>query len=392
MKITQGFIKKLTPRDRRYSITDSNLEARVEPTGRISLNFLYWSADKRRRIPIVRLLNNKVSRDDAQAFDIKYQKLLTKRSQFGDIQSASEKGIKRRQEVSSQTLRHASEEYLKWYKENRLTFKNERLWHEKICNYLGNLDPREITAQDLQYVIDHCQGDRTDRTYKTTQHHVGKAIVRFWKWLKRKGYIDSREVALDLEKPKMRKRNRLYSDEELVAFTTAQGDDIPHPAIICAAYCPMRASELMRLNWDEFSGDRKNGGWQEVLVKSEAEEEHIVRFFLTPSFMKNVPSDSGYFFMGRHGRKVLLSNSLAESFRKRRERLDIGQHGDGVHTFRKNLGTWAQINGIPNEHWQSCLGHTVGGLTGTYGLYQYAEEKKDVWIRWSKHLDQLRKG
>jgi len=112
MKITQGFIKKLTPRDRRYSITDSNLEARVEPTGRISLNFLYMSADKRRRIPIVRLLNNKVSRDDAQAFDIKYQKLLTKRSQFGDIQSASEKGIKRRQEVSTQTLRHASEEYL----------------------------------------------------------------------------------------------------------------------------------------------------------------------------------------------------------------------------------------------------------------------------------------
>ena len=51
MKITQGFIKKLTPRDKRYSVTDSNLEARVEPTGRISLNFLYMSADKRRRIP-----------------------------------------------------------------------------------------------------------------------------------------------------------------------------------------------------------------------------------------------------------------------------------------------------------------------------------------------------
>ena len=36
------------------------------------------------------------------------------------------------------------------------------------------------------------------------------------------------------------------------------------------------------------------------------------------------------------------------------------------------------------------LDHTRPGLTGVYGLYQYIDEKKRVWSRWPKRLDELR--
>jgi integrase len=390
LKITQAYIKALSPSDKKYSRTKDNLEARVHPNGRISLNLLYLSGDKKRRVDIARLLSNKISREDAKELDIRYQRLLTKKAEVGDIVGVGEKILKRQSEVASQTLKAASEAYLEEFKKKHTTYLQETRYHFYILKYLAHFDPRAITQADLQYVIDNAKGDRKDRTYEGTRRHVGKAITRFFIWMKRRGYINSREIVLDLEKPAQAVKNRLYTEEELRDYTVDVVGDSPHPAIICAAYCPMRAAELLRLDWDSFEGSRVDGGWSTVLVKSHPEKPRYARFFLTPSFMKYVPSSEGAFFRGRHGNGVLKSNSLSGEFTARRLRLGIGQKFDGVHTFRKSLGTFASRRGHPAVHWQSCLGRTVGGLAGVYSLYEFEEFKQKIWQEWSAYLDELR--
>ena len=63
MKITQNFIKSLSSSAERYSKTKDNLEARVEPGGKITLSLRYKVGDRKRRIEIAKLRSSKVSRD-----------------------------------------------------------------------------------------------------------------------------------------------------------------------------------------------------------------------------------------------------------------------------------------------------------------------------------------
>lgn len=382
MKITQNFIKSLSSSAERYSKTKDNLEARVEPGGKITLSLRYKVGDRKRRIEIAKLRSSKVSHDEARELDLQYQKQLIRLSQYGDLVAVAEKGIARKQQVRAQTktVAQVSEEYLTEFRKTRKTGVSEVSYHKHILRYIGPINPREVTAPNLQMCIDMVGVDK-----RTTQRHVGKAITRFWRWMKRRGYVDSREVSLDLERPAERKSKRLYTDEEMCLYLKDT-----HKAIQAIAYCPMRASELLSLNWDHFEGTRKKGGWHQVLVKSDVDEEHEVRFFLTPQFMMYVEHDDGLFWRGRWGRTPLSQNSLSEVFRDRRKALGIGKKGDGVHIFRKNLGTWAQQQKIPDREWQACLGHAIAGLTGVYGLFEYQDEKRELWERWAKHLDSIR--
>ena len=383
MKITQNWIKSLTPRDRRYSTTDDNLEARVEPSGKITLSLRYLSGSKNRRIELAKLLSNKVSRDDARSLDLEYQKQLIRLSTYGDLIAVAEKGIARQQAVASamKSVRDTATEYLNEFRVTKKSFSSESSYFTNyIVPMIGHMAPGDVTAANLQAVIDNVGPMK-----RTTQRHVGKAITRFWRWMKRRGYVESREVSLDLERPAERKSKRLYSDEELVMYLKDT-----HKAIQAIAYCPMRASELLRLNWSDFEGTREKGGWQQVLVKSDVDEDHEVRFYLTPQFMRYVETDEGLFWRGRWGQTPLSQNALSEVFRDRRKELGIGRKGDGVHHFRKNLATWAQSNDVPDRHWQACLGHAIQGLTGVYGLYRYADQKKALWESWAAHLDEIR--
>jgi integrase len=309
---------------------------------------------------------------------------VCRRSKHGDFIGVAVKGVARREEVKKAkvTLADASEEYLEEFLREKKTGSQEISYHNYILTYLKDHDPRDITGPDLQYVIKQAGNGKNPKfNYRTTAHQVGKAIARFWRWTKQAGYVDSTEVSRDLKRPGMRKSTRYYSDKELVTYLKDA-----NPAIQAIAYCPMRGSELLRLNWDHFEGARDDGGWHNVRVKSTDDEEHIVRFWLTPEFMRYVSPDEGYFFRGRWGKAPLTQNSLSEMFRNRRKKLDIGQDRDGVHIFRKNLSTWAQSEGFPDRKWRMCLGHSIPGLTGVYGLHKYLDEKRE---RWAKHLDEL---
>ena len=394
MKITQGYIRSLQAKDTgRYTTIKDNIEARVSPSGRIVISLRYKSGAKLRRLKLAKLSDNKVTRDEAAALDEKYQELIYRRNQYGDLLAVATKGITQREEAKKSVvlLADASEQYLEEFIRTKKTGSQEIVYHRYILTYLKDHDPRDITGPDLQAVINHAEKGKNPKfKYRTTAHHVGKAITRFWRWMKQNGYVDSIEVSRDLKRPGMRKSHRYYSDKELVTYLK----DAPL-AIQAIAYCPMRASEMLRLNWDEgadyhFEGTHEDGGWHNMLVKSEEDEDHVVRFWLTPEFMRYVSPTEGYFFRGRWGKSQLKQNSLSEMFRNRRKKLQIGQDRDGVHIFRKNLSTWAQSQGYPDRHWRMCLGHSIPGLTGIYGLHKYLDEKRELWENWASHLDELR--
>jgi len=388
LKITQSYVRSLKPQVDRWVTTKDGLEARIEPSGRVLLSYKYVVGATKKRLKIAQLPNNSITTSQASELDDILQELIYRRSKHGDFIGVAVKGVARREEAKKAkvTLSNASEEYLEEFLNEKRTGPQEITYHNYILTYLRDHDPRDVTGPDLQNVIKKAgDGKNPKFNYRTTQHHVGKAITRFWRWMKQNGYVDSIEVSRDLKRPGMRKSNRYYSDKELVTYLK----DAPL-AIQAIAYCPMRASELLRLTWDNFEGTRDDGGWHNVRVKSTDDEEHVVRFWLTPEFMRYVSPTEGYFFRGRWGETQLRQASLSEMFRSRRKKLQIGEDRDGVHIFRKNLSTWAQSQGYPDRHWRMCLGHSIPGLTGIYGLHQYLDEKRALWERWASHLDELR--
>lgn len=391
MKITTSYVRSLEPTGERYTRVKDNLEATVSRQGKISLKFRYYRG-KLERVKVADLVSNRITKDQAYDLNEIYQDIVRRHHQSGgDVKGVVTKGLARREEIrrGRPTIAKAAEEYLSWFSAEKRTGNSETSYFKNwIVPLIGHLDPREVTHSDLQHVINSVGRGNVRRT---TRRHVGKVLTRFWRWMKNnqdgngQPYVLSREVSLDLDRPKERKSKRLFTDEELRDYTTGC-----HNAIIACAYCPMRASELLSLNWDQFEGTREEGGWHNVRVKSDEDEDHIVRFFLTPQFMRYVETDEGLFWRGRWGKGPLKQNSLSEQFRMHRKDLGIGEDGDGVHKFRKSLATWAQSQKIPEREWRMCLGHSIPGLTGVYGLHQYLDEKREIWERWAKHLDEIR--
>jgi hypothetical protein len=65
-------------------------------------------------------------------------------------------------------------------------------------------------------------------------------------------------------------------------------------------------------------------------------------------------------------------------------------YSQGVGVSVINRTALAQSQEVPDRYWRICLGHSIPGLTGVYGLHKYEAEKREVWERWVRHLDEVK--
>jgi integrase len=380
LKITKHFISTLTPRETRYAVTKDNLELRVQPNGRITINLLYISGAHKRRIKIAFLLTNKVSHAKAKDLNEHYHHLLHKKVEQGDpvLVEAKARDRRRKAREKRMTLAKAVALYLDDFKKRRPKSASSESTH---CTFISDqfptYDPRTLEHHHLQEIV-----NRKAKTHPASARHIGKVLGRMWKWFYSRNLVASKEPAQDLQKPPQSVSYRFYSDDELKLLL---GEGVP-PAVRATAYVPLRRSEIAGLNWADFEGDRRRGGWINLFVKG----GKPFRTFLTRQFMQSVLVDDGYFFRGREASSHVGSEHLSVQFRTWRDQVGVdGSNREGLHIFRSNFFTWGESQGIPDRELHAVLSHTRKGLTGVYGLYSYAKEKEDVLKRWAKHLDKL---
>ena len=365
-----------------------NLEVRVSAKGAITMDFRYYRAGKVHRINICRFghHNDILPKGAVELANKHYQKARSVHGMGHDLVAAiaemEEQDAEHEQMLANRPrIRDAAAKYLEYFMAEKSSWRSERRYLDLIVAEMGDRDPRLIRRHHLQALIDNHRVKTP-----TTARHLAKCLSRFFGWMSRRGWIDSREQARDLDKPAQRVRTRVLSDGEL---HTLLGPDCPLP-VLATFYNPLRASEICRLEWDKvdvMSGDH----WVSVMVKG----DKLFRTYLSPQFMRCVKTSEGFLFRGRHGMangKPMLPNSLSELMRTHRDAVGITEKGIGVHDARTAFFTWAEGAGISERAADGVLAHARQGIMRHYGHSELADLKKDALTRWAKHLDKVRKG
>ena len=390
MKITASFLKSLKPTGKRYVKSKDNLEWRVGADGGIALDIRYNYGGKIKRFPVTRIASwndsTAISSAQLKEWNHFYQRCRSMIVMGYDLDKVFEEldtaDKARADRIANQPRLHqAAAEYLEYFKAEKKSWVSERRYLAIIVEHLGDKNPENIKRHELQKVIDKYRIKQP-----TNARHIGKCMSRFFAWMSRRGWIDSREQARDLDKPAQPVRDRVISEEELRVLL---GPDCPLP-ILSIFYNPLRRSELCRLEWgkvDVFDGHH----WVSVQVKG----DRLFRTYLSKQFLKCVKTDEGYMFRGRHGMsngKPLTPNSLSGMFKDHKKAVGMDEKGLGVHDARTCFLTWAEGAGVSERAADGVLAHARQGVMRHYGHSDLADIKRDVLIKWANHLDKVRMG
>jgi integrase len=278
-------------------------------------------------------------------------------------------------------FRFACMQYLDWFDSEKQSGVNERSLVGKLVDGfgsapgLGELEPAQITGPQVQRILDAVR-----KKHPTTANSVKKVTSRLWSWLKRRGWVATREPILDLDAKAPPPRQRLFSEDEMPRLLTDC-----HPYYRALALSPLRLVEHTRVHWDRIDQDMN------ATVKVKDGREHVQP--LTESYLscrRTKRSGGGYLLPGRHGYTQLLRTSLSDLGAQWAAEVGIIDHHN--HDWRKCFTSWGEKEHIAYDVLDACLSRKKAGLRAVYGLYGYLPEKREALTRWATYLDGLTAG
>jgi integrase len=230
-----------------------------------------------------------------------------------------------------------------------------------------------------------------DRGSPITARRLHAHLHRFFTWYTGRGKIPLNPMA-HLPKPGAEtRRDRVLSDQELVAVWKAAGEmgwpfgDAIRLLILTGA----RREEIGGLKWSEINGTEitldgartKNG------------EPHMIPLSLAAvTVLQNVPRVAGSdYVFSTNGRTPVSGWSRIKS----RIDQDAGLKDWRIHDLRRTVATGLQKLGVNLQTIEAVLGHVSGSRSGVVGVYQrhsFDAEKRAALEAWGAHVMALVDG
>jgi integrase len=259
---------------------------------------------------------------------------------------------------------------------------------------------REITADDIFIVVDGAvrvgaPGLKRWRAPHARAEPFGRmlhsALSGFFGWCVKERRVDANPCAA-VHKPRASTpRERVLSDEELVAvWHGCEKLSPPFAAMVkLLILTGGRLRECARLRWSEL---REDGVW--VLPASRAKNKREHRIPLTPlarDIIRNVPRvDGSDFVLTCTGRNPVDGHGVIK------KALD---EASGVtdwvwHDLRRTVATGLQRLGVRLEVTEAVLNHTGSraGIVGIYQRYAFDDEKRAALAAWADRVAMLTGG
>jgi integrase len=176
-----------------------------------------------------------------------------------------------------------------------------------------------------------------------------------------------------------RARSRILSDDELRDLwrvLDGLGDDVTARFTRALLLSGRRRSELAGMQWQEVSGDL----WIIPIERSKGKCEIVQPIVPAFAALLGTPRTQGFVFgenapLGNLStRKAQIDSALAD-LRKRENRPAVPNWR--WHDLRRTARTLLSRAGVPSDHGERVLGHTVGGVRGIYDRHKYEHEKAD---------------
>jgi integrase len=183
-------------------------------------------------------------------------------------------------------------------------------------------------------------------------------------------------------KTKEKARERTLTDDELRAVWKA-AEAKPHPfgnyvRFLLLTAC--RRSEGAELPWSELNGDwllsaaRNKAGVELLRPLSEAAQRIIA----------GQPKAGEYVFTANGVHPLANYDHYKKTFDKA-----CGVSNWRLHDLRRTARSLMARAGVPDQHAEQCLGHTIGGVAGTYNRHSYHSEKLRAYEKLAALIERI---
>lgn len=275
----------------------------------------------------------------------------------------------------------------KW---NAFYEKKLAAWHDR--------DVKTIKKDDCLVVI-----EAADARGKFAANFAYTVLNSFFNWLAGRGLIDESPMA-SLTKPYIEdddegeggeNSKRKINDSELAAIWNAGDKNAFGKLVRMLIATGQRRTEVANMEWSEV--DLVNRYW--ILPASRSKNKRANLVYLNDQAMavlNSIPrnddddddKNAKYIFSTTEGRAPL------SGFSKMKTAFDkvAGVPDWRLHDLRRVVATNMQRLAIDFAIRQACRNHKIRGLGARYELYDYKDEKRAAWIRWSSLLTRITAG
>jgi integrase len=241
---------------------------------------------------------------------------------------------------------------------------------------VSDLHRRELTAlTDELIAADKPMAAR--RLYETAK--------RVLNWAMERGDINDNPLAVARPPVKREPRERALKHSEIQDLWAAW-DEMGYPfgaVMKLLLLTGQRRSEVAEMLWSEIDLDCSQ--WAIPKERSKSKREHIVPLSAPAlSVLNGLPhfGEGAFVFTTTDGARPVSGFSRA----KVRANDLSGVENWRLHDLRRTVRTEMARLGVPEIVGERVLNHLPQGLTKTYNIHHYLDEKQDALARWAQEL------
>jgi integrase len=313
--------------------------------------------------------------------------------------------LRKRAQAQDNTLKIVAEDWFdrKLVKE-RKGKSVKRDFRKNFISVWGDRPIIEITEDDVFAVI-----EQKSLTAPSQARNLLGDLKRFFSWT-----IDQRGKYGLLISPcenlraskigtigKKKKRRRVFSDDEILAFWRATATEcMPYPygpAYRLLMLSALRLNEAVDAAKPEF--DKREKIWtvpaERMKGTNEDAREHVVPLTAEISALfDSLPQQEGpYLFSTTHGKKPVWVSDLAKRRLDELMTAELRKLDPPVefkpfvnHDIRRTVRTRLSRLRIPQDAREAVLAHKKPAIEDTYDAHEYLDEKREALSVWAAHL------
>lgn len=384
------------------------LRLRVLPTGKMTWSVVYRVAGKGDMTAAGTRKKGPPTRVTLGSSEVKYSDA---RKQAVEIMELASKGVdyarQRKEETagrSARTVEALIERFIVEYArpETKKSGNREELarnWLEKpeVKAWHGR-DLSDITKADIHVVLDKIVSGRGEPAAIEMRKHLSK----FFHWAVDRQLISINPISRLDRVEAYEVRERVLSMDELRRVWDAAGEmGYPFgPMYRMLILTGARRAEIGEMERNERRSIVLNGEAVPAVVippsRHKSGRGHTM--YLSPpavAILDNLPDLGGKFLFSSTAGKTpvsgyskgkarldrILAKRIAEEAAERKEEAQPMERWT-VHDIRRTVATNLAEMGIPGDHIERVLGHSMEKLQRTYIKHDYAQEMREAMLRW----------
>jgi integrase len=394
MPLTDIVVRKATPREKPYRLTDSGgMYLEVAPSGGKYWRFKYRFSGKEKRLalgvyPDVSLAAARAKRDEAR-------KRLAADIDPGEAKKAEKRAVRLAATNSFEAVARGWMDERKPYVTPGSWKKTEARFEKDVFPWLGKRPVAEIDAPEILTVLKRIDS----RGARFSAHKVRSEISRVFRYGIKEGYCKAdpaRDLVEAIPPAQTTHFASITEPDKVGAMLRAfDGFSGTFPVLCALKLAPLlftRPGELRKAEWTQFDLDKSE--WRYLVTKTQT--EHLVPLATQAVQilweLHALTGNGRYVFPGARSAQRPMSDAAINAALRRLgydTKTEITGHG-----FRAMARTilHEELEQKP-EVIEHQLAHAVPDMLGkAYNRTKFIKERKAMMQKWADYLDHLKLG